>query len=115
MNNELKEKEMIRGYHLERMIIYLLGVGFTPFIACGFFAFGAFCHDLIWLNESNGAALGVVIGLVIFFVAMGLAIYHSTKYLKSYKECQELANLTLTSEIATESEAERERERRKKK
>jgi uncharacterized membrane protein len=116
MNIELKEKEMIRDHYFKKAIIYLNLIGLSPFVVVFLASAGNFIQNgLLKKTGDRGFELGVIVGVVICAIFVSTSVYYSTNFLKFYKECQELANPTLTQEIATESEAERERERRKRK
>jgi len=67
MNNELRENQINRDYYLKRAIIYLLGVGFAPFVV------------IVLLFVSNGSNIVLTVSLVIFSVVMSLEIYYATK------------------------------------
>jgi hypothetical protein len=103
MKNEnpiLKEKEIIRDYYLKRMLIYSFSGISAPFVTLALFFLGVFVWEILYGKggDNNGIVVGLIVGVVIWFISMVLAIYYTTKFWKAHKECQELANPTFTSE-----------------
>ena len=79
MNNELRENEINRDYYLKRAIIYLNLLCSSPFVAFGLGISGEFFTKEILKDGDWGGGLGFFIGLLIFFIFVGLSTYHSTK------------------------------------